>query len=891
MRLLLTKVLRLFPHPFRQQFGDDLIEDMLAEYQRAASGGRGPKLWFIGTCTLSLLRSALAEHWSPSWTGVKRTLTPRRIEATMLENWTRDLKNAARTIRRAPGFALVTIVTLGLALGANAGIFSVVKTVLLDPLPFQDTDRLVQIAASAPGSDFPDEFGVSAEFYVHYKEHSKLLEDVSTTNSYTNTLRLGDRAERVRMSSPTPSLFSTLGVVPLMGRLPVSEDENVVIISHALWSTWFGNDPEVLEKTVWVNGRDQSIIAVMKSNFWFPSDDTLLWLPDELRAEEIRVGRFGSRLVARVAPGVSNEALALELTTLAKQLPERFGTSENYARLMEQHQAVVHPLEEQLLGNIKGLLWALLGAVGIVLLIACANVANLLTVRAEQKRRDVAVQMAMGASRAQLIRAMLAEALVLSALAGGLAMAIAWTTVPLLVRAAPGGIPRLDDVGISIATLGFTFGVSVFTAILCGVIPAVRASKIELSRLREAGRGNTSRGHWGRNGLVVAQTALALVLLIGSGLLTRSFLQLRNVDPGYNVEDVFTFQIAPESAHLTDAATYARFHTDFMDSIRALAGVESVGLIENLPLNEGTRGARYRTEETGDDEGAGTQLQVTWAGPGYFETMEIRVLEGRTFQQSDHTSSLGNALISRTTANLMWPGESAIGRRFTPEGTEADAETWTTVVGVVDDVLQNDFRQTANPTIYHPLVQPEPSPYIASSPAYVVKTRRAETIGPEIRALVKEAAPGAPMYRMFTLEGLAANSMLQLKFTMLTLGIAAALAMILGIMGLYGVLSYVVANRKREIGVRMAVGAAPGRVQLMVVGQGAKVILAGVVLGVAAATVATRSLSSLLYQVENIDVATFAWTSAIMTAVGLLATYIPARRASKVDPIESLRSD
>jgi predicted permease len=407
-----------------------------------------------------------------------------------------------------------------------------------------------------------------------------------------------------------------------------------------------------------------------------------------------------------------------------------------------------------------------------------------------------------------------------------------------------------------------------------------------MTRLRDGGR-LTRRRHWARDGLVVAQTALALVLLIGSGLLIRSFRALRHVDAGYETKDIFTFQIAPEAADLRDGPSYARFHTSFMERIAGLQGVESVGLVENVPLNEGTGTARFRTDRTGADEDAAALLNFTYAGGPYFTTMGIDLLRGRAFEADDHTSAPGNVVISKSAAETLWPGEDPIGRQIRQTGDQA---TWNTVVGVVEDVMQYGFRDTPQALVYFPLVGPTPTSWAISTPAYVVKTSRAETIAPEIRALVKEVAPNAPMYRVFTMAGLAKDSMVQLSFTMLTLGIASLLALILGAVGLYGVLSYIVAERTQEIGVRMALGAEAGGVRRMVVAQGVRVVVLGVGIGALIALVSTRALGSLLFGVEAIDLTTFIATSATMIGVGALASYVPARRASNVDPIRSLRA-
>jgi predicted permease len=805
----------------------------------------------------------------------------------ILTGWPTDLKHASRALRRTPGFTAMSVVTLGLAIGVTAGMFSVVKTVLLDPLPYAQADRLVYIAASAPGSDLPPEFGVSTEFLVHYREHSTLLEDVSMVNSFTSTFRIDDRVERIRMSQPTAALFSTLGAKPHLGRLPNADEDRVALISYGMWMTWFGGNASVLERTAYVSGDTRRIIGVMGPSFRFPDEGTMVWFPAVVRPAGIVPGRFGLPLVGRMAPGATPEQVAAELTTLARQLPGRFGGSANYARTIEQHRAVVRPLVDQIVGPVARPLWILFGAVAIVLVIACANVANLFMVRTEGRQRDLAVRRAIGAARAQLIRLQMSEAAVVAVMAGLLAAGLAVLTLPAFVRAAPAGLPRLAEVRLDPATLWFTLGLALLAALACGAVPALRASAPDFTRLREGGRGSTGRRHWGRDGLVVAQTALALVLLIGSALLVRSFWALRDVDPGYDTTDLFTFQIAPEGPHLTDGPSYARFSFDFMERLRALRGVEMVGLVENIPLNEGTASVRYRTERMTGEADSGPLMRVTFAAGDYYKAMGIDVLEGRTFDTNDHLQALPHVVVSKSAAAALWPGESAIGKRLQRQGLPV----WYTVIGVVNDVRQNTFREPPNPLVYFPLVGPAPTTWVISSPAYVIKTPRAEDIAADVRALVREVAPTAPMYRVFTMAGLAGDSMLDVSFTMLTLAIAAGLALILGAVGLYGVLSYVVAERTREIGVRMALGARAEQVRLMVLAQGSRVVLVGIAIGLAAAFASTRALGRLLFGVAPVDTASFVTMSAAMILIGLLASYLPARRASNVDPMVSLRGD
>jgi len=800
-----------------------------------------------------------------------------------------DIKLAIRSLMRSSGFTVVAVITLGLAIGACAAIFAVVDAVFLRPFPYRNLDRLVYISASAPGSQMPEEFGLSNEFIAQYKK-SPMIESAASFDSGTATLRTDDRVERVLMCFPSRSLFDTLGGRPILGRLPASkEDENqTAVISYKLWTTWFSSDPDIIGRSYEMAGRRRQIIGVMGPEFRFPSDGTLLWITGALDPEVREPGLFGSPVVARIPAGVTTEALARELTTLAARLPEQFPDYEQYAALVGKHRAIVRTLEDALLRDARPI-WVLFAAAGVVLLIACANVANLFMVRTEGRHRELAVRRAVGAARGQLIRLQMMEALVVAALASMVAIGFAAAGLGVFLKAVPDGIPRIGDVAINARMLLYTLAVAVVSAVGCGLIPAIRASSPNLAQLREGSRGSTRRRHWGRNGLVVAQTALALVLLINSGLLIRSFANLSHVHPGYDTRDIFTFQIAPESASLRDGPSYARFIMDFMDRLRALPGVQMVGTVENVPLNESTGIVSVRNEQMGDGpRAAALRINRTWAAGDYFKTMGIRLLDGEVFASHDLAATMGKVVLSRSAAKLLYPGESAVGRKVRQEGQDLP---WMTVIGVVEDVMQNNFRETPRPLMYYPLVGPNPRSWALSSPAYVIKTPRAEVITAEVRAIAREVAPNAPMYRVYTMAGLAHDSMVDLSFTMLLLGIVSTLALILGAVGLYGVMSYVVAERTREIGVRMALGARSGQVRRMVVMQAGRIVALGVLIGIAVALASTRALGSLLFGVAPLDLLSFAVMSACMIGTGLLASYLPARRASNVNPIESLRAE
>jgi predicted permease len=807
-----------------------------------------------------------------------------------MERWIRDFSHAARSLGRAPGFTVVVVVTLALAIGASAAIFSVVNAVLIDPLPFPHADRLVHIAGTAPGSDLPDEFGVSDELYLEYRESVPGLEDIGLYGTGSSTTRAEGQVDQLFVTMATPSFFSTLGAQPLHGRLPTDEDgDRVVVISHWLWRTWFGFDPAVIDKSYVFANQTRTVIGVMKPEFRFPDERVAFWMPMVIRAAQVTPGGFGPRVVARMKPGTDRAALVAQLEPLARRVQQRLGGSAPYVRIMERHRPVVKPLRDHLVGSISTALWILLGTVGIVFLIACANVASLFTVRAENRRRDLAVRRALGAGRADLVRSQVTEALLLAAAGAAVGALIAWTGVPLLVRAAPdavaggfGGapIPGLATAGMDLTALLFTMGISILAACAFGLLPALRFSGSRLGSLQQAGRGIVG-GNLTRDALVVVQTAAALVLLVGSALLMRSFWQLGNVDAGYNTEGIFTFQVAAGRPDLNDRAAMSRFQHAFMDRLKALPGVESVGYITTLPLDEGA-GRQSITTSRLEATGAEAPL-VRFAGAGgaYFQTMGIDLVRGRHFERVEEERALPFVIISQSAAQLLFPGEDPIDKQLRPA---AGGQRWYTVIGVVEDVLVDDLRRKSpEPMVYLPAV--------SSSPAYVMKSARADQLEPEVRAIIREVIPTSPMYRIFTMERLAAKAMANLSFTMLMVSIAAVLALVLGAVGLYGVLSYRVTRRAQEIGVRMALGAEAKTVRRMFVWQGGRVALIGIVVGTLAAVGLTRYIQTLLFNVGRLDVLAFAGMSAVMLAVALLASYVPALRASRVDPVVALRAE
>jgi predicted permease len=809
-----------------------------------------------------------------------------------IESWVRDFRHSARSLARTPGFTLTVVVTLALAIGANASIFSVVKAVLLEPLPFPNAERLIHIGGTAPGTDQPDEFGVPDELYFAYRESVPGIEDAGIYGTGSSTTRAEGQVDQLFVTQATPSFFTTLGAAPLRGRLPAERDDGrVVVISHWLWQDWFNSDEKVIGRSYNFAGQNREVIGIMGPEFRFPDERVAFWVPLAIRAAQVTPGGFGPRMVARMKPGTDRAALVAQLEPIARQVQQRLGGPAPYVRIMERHRPVVKPLREQLVGRISTALWILLGTVAIVFLVACVNVANLFTVRAENRRVELAVRQALGAGRGDLVRPQVAEAILLAAAGGAMGAIIAWAGVPLLVRAAPdavaGGfagapIPGLAAAHLDRTALLFTAGISILAACAFGLLPAFRLSGARLGGLQQAGRGIVGRRSLARDALVAVQTASALVLLVGAALLMRSVWQLSRVDAGYETKGIFTFQVAAGSPDLNDRASVSRFQYVFMDRLKALPGVESVGFISTLPLDEGAGRANVTTPRIQAGGAEAPLVRNASAGGAYFPTMGIALRRGRYFERVEEELGTRNVIISEAAARVLFPDEEPIGQKLRPAAGGGD--NWFTVIGVVEDVLVDDLRRTS----------PEPMVYLpgaSTSPAYVMKSARAEQLAPEVRAIIQELIPNSPMYRIFTMEGLAAKAMASLSFTMAMVSIAAVLALVLGAVGLYAVLSYGVAQRTQEIGVRMALGAEASAVRRMFVWQGTRVALLGVAVGALAAVALTRYIETLLFGVGRLDAMAFAGMSAVMVAVALLASYLPARRASRVDPLVALRSE
>lgn len=812
-----------------------------------------------------------------------------------------ELRRAVRTMVRSPGFTFVTVFTLAVGIGANTALFSVVRGVLLEPLPFDRPDELMVVHATrqSDGGEFGSASAVALAF-----EEGVPLERSAAYMPLSATLRVGDVVERVRAASVTADFFTTLGVEPLLGRLPARAElqsernaGNQVVISHALWANYLGGDPDVVGRSVEIAERMRTVAAVMPPEFRFPENatsgrgSTMAWLPFAPDWSSVSAEDWMWGLVVRVSPGSRPENLASRLAPVAQTLPERF-PSVDFLR-EGRYRPVVRSLHDMVVGDLEPMLWTLLGAAGFVLLIAAANVTNLFLARAESRQAELAVRAALGAGRARLMRAQLAETVVLAAAAAVLAVVLAVLSTPLLLRAVPGGLTRAYNVGMSPEVLAFTALLALATGLLIGLVPALRRPSSDLAgRVRSSGRGTlgSRQARMTRNALVVAESALALVLLVGSGLLVRSAWNLQNVDPGYETRDVLTFQVAPRPGRYRTSTEAAAFHRTFMERIAALPGVESVGTVGYLPLFEDLAVGNVVIEDRAASDGAvPVRIPLNFASAGYFRTMGIALLEGRDFLGTDDPRDRGAVIVSRSVAERYWPGRSPVGERLRG-GSDLDVPM--EVVGVVEDVREEGRRSPPTDLIYLPFVAPQcgvDDCWVITSPSYTVKAREPDRLAPLIRAELRAVEPTSPMYWVQTMAFLAARDMASLSFTMLALLVSAGMALLLGAVGLYGVLSYMVSQRTREIGIRIALGARRNEVRRMTVIEGVRIVAFGLALGLLGAAVLTRLLSGLLHEVEPLDPPTYIVVTACMLGVGVLASWVPAQRASSVDPMRSMR--
>ena len=814
----------------------------------------------------------------------------------------REVRQIVRKLFRTPAFTAVAVLTLAVGIGANTAIFSVVEGVLLRPLPYPESDRLVGLWHTAPGIDIP-EFEQSNTSYTLYSERSRTFEEVGLARRGLATLSGSGEPVRLESATVTASLFRVLGVAPEIGRT-FSEDEDdpggpdVVVLSHALWSERFAARPDVLGRTLTIDNESFEIIGVMPPGFAYPAEDTRLWMPHVIDRAELGQANFSYIGVGRLADGQTIEAAQAEFESILPLMPEVY-PGEITAGMMEtaRFAPVLHPLKEDVVGDVGQMLWILLGTVTFVLLIACANVANLFLVRAEGRQREMAVRTAMGAGRGDVVRAYLTESTVLSMAGGVIGIALALVGVRVLVAMGPEDLPRIGEIGIYGSVLAFTGFVSLAAGFLFGAVPAIKYGRPNLTlALKEGGRGGSlgKETHRANNALVAAQVALALMLLIGSGLMARSFMELRSVDPGFDSDNLLTLNVAMIPNEVESSEQSAAFFQQLLDDIEALPEVERAGAITAIPLD----GAWSNNAMVIDGRPLGDGdlppiVSTNVAAPGYFETMGIPLVEGRTFERQDHERKTDVAIVSRTAAEQYWPGESPIGKRVAPTLPQEldEGAPWMTIVGVVDDVLEEGLTRPAAPMVYYPMVTSDARFITTLSRLTLAIRTRTDPLAvlPAVRDEVWALDSRLPVANVRTGDALVAEAGARTAFAMIMLAIAAVVALLLGAIGVYGVISYIVSRRLREFGIRMAMGAATGQIRAMVVRQGVLVAGLGVAIGLAGGIVLTRLMQSLLFGVSATDPLTFGAFAVVLMGVAALASYLPARKASSVDPAEALR--
>lgn len=811
----------------------------------------------------------------------------------MLETLWQDVRFGSRMLVKNRAVTFVAVLALALGIGANTAIFSVVNTVLLKPLAYKNADQLVMVWEDATKYGFPHNTPAPANF-IDWRDQSQTFEDMAAFADQSFNLTGTGEPERVVGQRVSTSLFPLLGVEPLLGRAFLPEEDNpagnrVVMLSHGLWQRRFGSDKEIIGKTLNLNADVFTVVGVMPSSFQFPDREDELWVPIAFNSEEAsRRGSHYLRVVARIKPGVTLGQAQAEMDTIAANLQQQYPQSNTSVG------AVVSPLQEEMVGDVRPALLVLLGAVGFVLLIACANVANLLLARAAARQKETAIRSALGAGRLRLVRQFLTESILLAGLGGGVGLLLAIWGIDLIVKFIPDDISRAKDAGFNMTVLGFTLLVSLITGVVFGLAPALQTSRTNLNEcLKEGGRDSAagSRGNRVRKLLVVAEIALASVLLIGAGLMINSFMRLRSVDAGFQPDKLLTMRIILTPSKYPDQPKRAAFFTELLRRVEALPGVQDVGAISWLPLT--MRGGSNGFTIEGRPEPPRDQLPIALVrviSPGYFRTMGIPLLRGRAFTEQDTQASPGVVIINEAMARHFWPDEDAVGKRI-KMGPFNSNGPWLSIAAISKDVRQYELNAESKPEMYFPYLQAT----VSGSAAFGIRDLIVRTssdpasLATAVRDEVWAVDKDQPVSNIRTMEQIVSGSVSRQRFNMLLLGIFAAVALILAAVGIYGVMSYSVTQRTHEIGVRMALGAQSRDVLRLVVGQGMVLTLVGVGIGLAAAFFLTRLMSSLLFGVSATDPVTFATISAILSVVALGASYMPARRAIKVDPIVALR--
>jgi putative ABC transport system permease protein len=794
-----------------------------------------------------------------------------------------DLRYATRRLRKSAGFTVVAVTTLALGIGANTAVFSVVDQVLLHPLPYPDSDRIVKISQTFEGISTDD---ASPANYLDWVSQNQVFAEMAASRGWQGSLSTGDRPERVIGTMTTPSFFPLFGVGPILGRGLEAGDarpgnDHVVVLGYGLWQRYFTADRAIVGRDIRLNGEQYTVVGVMPPNF-SPDEYGELWLPSpwgvptHALAPNKDPRQFRDRnyldVWARLKPGVTEQQARAELDTIGRRLERQYPDSNGDVGVS------FLPLHEYIVGDVRPVLLVLLAAVVIVLLIVCANVANLLLARATARAKEISIRTALGASRRRLLRQLLTESVLLAIVGGVLGLLLAVLAVPSLLALSPPDIRQFKQIGINREVLAFSFLASVVSGVVFGLIPALQSSRSNPNEfLKEGERGSTANRGRTRSALAIAEVGLSLVLLVGAGLLVKSFARLMDVNPGFDPDHLLTFNLGLPSS--TDPVRQLAFYQQVVQRLQALPGVQAVGAVSRLPLAGGNSSRSFNVPGIEKDYEADIRVGT----PDYFRAMRIPLLKGRSFSESDLGSSLNVAVVNDALARTVFPGQDPIGKQLTHFGPD---NLSLQIIGVVGNVRHAGLDADPHSEIYQLLGQAQwPSMFVAIRSA----SSDATSVTSAAQNVVWSVNKDVPLANVRTMQGLIANSVERRKFSMFLLSIFAVVAMLLAAIGLYGVMSYSVAQRTHEIGIRMALGARRPDVLALIVKQGMALALMGIAAGAMLALGMTRLIAGMLFGITATDPLTFVGVAALLGTVAFLANYLPARRASKVDPMVALR--
>jgi len=810
-----------------------------------------------------------------------------------------ELRFAFRILIKNPAFSLIGIITLALGIGATTAVFTLVNSLLIRPLPYADPSRLVLLFEHFRAQHL-EAIPVSPPEFLEYKAQLRSFDKLAAFTTATYNLAESNTPERVFGAVVSADLFPLLGIKPIRGRTFRPEEcqvgrDDVVVISDRLWRRKFNRDPQVLGSKLLADGRAFTVVGIMPARFEFPlplfnitgfqfGEQVDIWQP--LGFKDVEMKNRGSRgygVIGLLAAGVSERQAQSEIETLVSTMRKRF--PDNYPQT-DSFGATIYPLKAQVVGGMKPLLLILLGAVALVLLIACANLTTMLLARASAREREMAIRVAVGANRWRLLRQMLVESVVLAVCGGGAGVLLAIWGIELVTSLGSQTVPRLGEVKLDATALFVTFLVSVGTGLIFGLVPGLASGKPDLTEtLKEGGRSTTGRSRNRlRNSLVVAEVALALVLLTGAGLLIKSFVRLQNVYPGFNSKNVLTMEISLPALKYPDKNSQANFYTELERRVSTLPGVKFAGFTLILPLSGINSDSSFNIEgRPSDDQHPEPDEEIRLISPDYFRVLETSLLKGRFFTSADKIDAPPVVIINRALAQRYWPNEEALGKRIRV-GLLGDKNTWSTIVGVVGDIRHRGLDLDPRPEYYVPVAQ---APYSA-----MILTVRSEQdprgLTSAIRREVQAIDRGQPVAHIRTLEQVIADSIAPRRLSVALLMVFAAVALVLASVGIYGVMSYLVVQRTHEIGVRMALGAQRHDVLRLVILHAAKLVGVGTLLGLIVAFLSSPLLHSVLYEVSTLDLPTFVLVPLTLTTIALLASYVPARKATRADPMIAL---